>query len=98
MIQLRFSLNNPWWEDRFESILAKAGNTLFKNKFWEFQILKVSDLVAFDLRITYRCDHAGADLWLGLLGYAVNFVLYDNRHWDYEQGRWKVYTNEQGEH
>lgn len=97
MINFRFSLENPWW-DRFEILFWKAGGTPFKHKFWELQAMKTDDLIAVDLRITSRCDHAGIDLWLGLLGYSINFNLYDNRHWNTKEGRWVVYTEEDGNH
>jgi hypothetical protein len=92
MINLRFSIENPRW-NRFASIWCNGGPTLFANKFWEVQVMKSDDIVAFDLRITTRTDHAGIDLWLGLLGYAVNLKFYDNRHWDYEKDIWYTYTD-----
>ncbi len=88
MINLRFSLENPWW-NRFDSIYCTHGKTPFKHKFWEVQVMKSDDIVAFDLRITTRTDHAGVDLWLGLLGYAVNLQIYDNRHWNAEKKDWE---------
>lgn len=90
MINLRFSLSNPWW-NRFENVYSNAGETPFKNKFWEVQLLKSDDIVSFDLRVTTRCDHAGVDLWIGLFGYSVNLNFYDNRHWNPEKGAWEVY-------
>ncbi len=92
MINLRFSLENPWW-DRFANIWWHSGKTPFENKFWEVQVMKSDDIVAFDLRITTRTDHAGAELWLGLLGYAVNFHFYDHRHWNSDTGKWQVHND-----
>lgn len=85
MINLKASLINPWW-NRFETVYSRAGTTPLKHKFWEAQIIKSDDIVSFDLRITTRCDHAGIDLWLGLFGYSVNLNIYDNRHWNTEEG------------
>jgi hypothetical protein len=90
MINLKFLITNPWW-DRFENVYAVAGQTPIKNKFWEFQIIKSDDILSFDLRITHRTDHAGVDLWVGLLGYSMNLNLYDNRHWDIETNTWVKY-------
>ena len=90
MINLRFSLTNPWW-NRFENVYSNAGKAPFENKFWEVQLLKSDDIVSLDLRITTRCDHAGVDMWLGLFGYSVNLNFYDNRHWNSEKGAWEVY-------
>lgn len=93
MINFRFTITNPWW-DRFASIKHWHGKTPFKHKCWELQLLKSDDIVAYDLRISARSDHAGLDLWLGLFGYSMNFIFYDNRHWNIEEGAWEVY-NEQ---
>ncbi len=88
MINLRFSIENPWW-NRFESIYSAHGSTPLKNKFWELQTMKSDDIIAFDLRVTTQTDHAGLDLWVGLLGYAVNLKFYDNRHWNHELRMWQ---------
>jgi hypothetical protein len=90
MINLKFLITNPWWS-RFENVYANAGKTPLKNKCWEFQIIKSDDIISFDLRITHRTDHAGIDLWVGLLGYSMNINLYDNRHWDHETNTWVKY-------
>ena len=90
MINVKFTIENPWW-NRFANIWCHSGKTPFKHTFWEIQLMKSDDIVAFDLRITTRTDHAGAELWLGLLGYAVNLHFYDNRHWDNETKDWVVY-------
>lgn len=90
MFNFRFSLTNPWWT-RFESIYSAHGKTPVKHKCWEVQVMKSDDLVAVDLRITTRSDHAGVDLWLGLLGYSINMLLYDNRHWNIEEKDWEKY-------
>lgn len=89
MINIKFSITNPW-TDRFENIRCWWGRTGLPNKFWECQIMKSDDIIAVDLRITTRCDHAGPDLWLGLLGYAVNIKIYDSRHWDHETQQWNI--------
>lgn len=80
MIDIKFCIENPWW-NRFESIICWNGKIGLPNKYWELQILKSDDIIAFDLRISHRYDHAGIDLWLGLFGFAINFKVYDNRHW-----------------
>lgn len=90
MINLRFTIENPF-TDRFESIDVWSGSTPIEHKYWECQTMKSNDIVAFDLRYTTRRDHAGLELWLGLFGYAVNFQIYDHRHWDYDKNDWVVY-------
>lgn len=95
MLHLALKLENPSW-DRFDSLYSKSGNTPWKNKFWEVQAMKSDDIIAFDLRVTTKCDHAGVDLWLGLFGYSVNLQFYDSRHWNYDEGRYYIY-NDAGE-
>ena len=92
MINLRFSLENPWW-DRFENIRIWSGKTPWKNKFWEVQVMKSDDIVAFDFRVSAMRDHAGAEIWLGLLGYSINLHFYDSRHWDSEDSDWVKYND-----
>lgn len=97
MINLQFSLTNPLW-NRFKTIYSKANSTPFKHKFYEIQIMESDDIVTIDLRITTRRSHSGVDLWLGLFGYSINLNFYDNRHWNSEEGRWMIYTEEKGLH
>lgn len=90
MITLKFEILNPFI-DRFENVWARVGSTPMEHKWWEAQVMKTNDLVSLDFRFTTQTDHSGIDLWLGLLGYSINFKIYDNRHWDYEKKRWCVY-------
>lgn len=90
MIYFNFNLRNPWWSERFQNIKCWQGSTPIKNKYWEVQIIKNDNLFRFEFSFTIREDHAGPNLELGLLGYEIHFTIYDNRHWDYEQGRWVV--------
>lgn len=60
--------------------------------------MKDNDIIAVDFRVTTRQDHAGVDLWLGLVGYAVNFKFYDNRHWNHEHGRYCNYSEGESLH
>jgi hypothetical protein len=90
MINLKFDLTNPF-TDRFESLGAWSGKIPIPNKFWELQTLKTDDIVSVNFQITVNRDHAGLELWLGLFGYSVNFLIYDNRHWNYDEQRWETY-------
>ena len=93
MICLQFNIRNPW-SDRWECVYSKAGDLPLKNKFWEIQIDKTTDIVGFELRFTTRQDHAGVYLSLSLFGHDVIFNIYDNRHWDYDNKRWQAYGQE----
>lgn len=98
MINLRFVVDNPWWGDRFDTLWWAAGSTPFKTKFWEAQLMKDTTLLGLCARLSTRCDHAGLELEFSLFGYSFNFNFYDNRHWNYAEGRYYVYNEEQGMH
>jgi hypothetical protein len=93
MITLTFAIQLPnfqGWKD-FKNIRNWHGSTPFKNKYWEFELLKSGDIVLFDFTVRTRCDHPGATLGLGLFGYSINVTLYDKRHWDYNINTYKEY-------
>lgn len=94
MIYFNINIRNPWW-DRFRNIRNWHGSTPFKNKHWEVQIIKSDNLLRCEFEFTTRQDHAGCNLELGFLGYEIHFTFYDNRHWNYEEGRWNQ-DNEYG--
>ncbi len=98
MIYFNVNIRNPYWAERFKNIWWKAGGTLLKNKFWEVQILKNDNLFRLEFGFTVRQDHAGLNLELGLLGYEIHFTFYDNRHWNHEENRWMIYSEEKGLH
>ncbi len=93
MIYLQFNIRNPW-SDRFENIKCWHGSTFIKNKFWELQLYKSSDIVDFFARVTHRQDHAGFHLGLGIFGINLEFQLYDSRHWDNEKNQWQDYERQ----
>lgn len=97
MINLSFNIRNPF-SDRWNCIKSWAGTTPFKNKFWEAQVDKTADIIGFEFRLTFRQDHAGLFLSFSLFGHDVIFNFYDNRHWNYEEGRWMIYNEEKGLH
>jgi hypothetical protein len=95
MIYFNINIRNPWWGDRWANVYNKSGETPWKHKFWEFEVLKDSELISAEFSLTHRQDHAGIKLGIGLLGYSASFTLYDSRHWNDEEGRWYVYGEEQ---
>lgn len=98
MIYFNFNIRNPKWWDRFENIKCWMGGTPFKNKYWEVEIIKNDNLLRLEFEVTTQQDHAGVNLELGLLGYEAHFKFYDNRHWNSEEGRWMIYSEEKGLH
>lgn len=90
MINFQFNVRVPG-SDRFENIKCCHGILPFsQHKFWELQIYKGSDIVDFCIRATAKQDHAGLNIGIGLLGFNVEFQIYDNRHWDKNTNDWSV--------
>ena len=98
MIYLNFNIRHPSWWKRFKNIKCWMGETPIKHKYWEVQVIKNDNLFRLEFEVTTKQDHAGCNLELGLLGYEIHFNIYDNRHWNSEEGRWMVYTEEEGYH
>lgn len=98
MIYLNLNIRNPKWWDRFKNIKCWVGATPVKHKYWEVQVIKNDNLLRIEAEVTTQQDHAGVNLELGLFGYEIHFTIYDNRHWNHEEGRWMIYTEEEGLH
>ena len=93
MINFSFTIINPWGK-RWSNVWNRVYNTPFKNKFLELEVLKDTTIVSFMFRLATRQSHGGLSMELGLLGHSVNFNFYDNRHWNYEEGRYFDYGEE----
>ena len=92
MINLQINLRIPG-SDRFKNIKCCQGSMPFlKNKFWEIQIYQSADILDLFIRITHKQDHAGIHLGLGLLGFNIEFQIYDNRHWNKNINDWSQYV------
>lgn len=93
MINIQLGITNPWYTENFENLFNRSG-LIGKHKAWEFEVTRYSyDFAKISFRWTFRKDHAGPSLELCLLGYSVQFQIYDGRHWDYENGCWEVYKD-----
>lgn len=90
MIDVNFSLTNPW-STRFEHAFAWS-KQLSKHKACELEVYRSDTIVELEGRISFRQDHAGITLGVGLFSWTVRFQLYDNRHWDYDKGQWHDYN------
>jgi hypothetical protein len=93
ILNIRIELKNPFdrW-DYFNNLGCISGR-VFGNKFWELEHSYYSPLL-FDVnvRCTHRTDHAGFEIGIGLLGYGLNFHIYDSRHWDNDNNTWSTYV------
>ena len=92
MIYLNINIRKPSWWRRFKSIKNWHGETPFKYKYWEVQVIQNDNLFRIEFELNVKQDHAGVNLELGLFGYEIHFTVYDNRHWDYENDKWVVYN------
>lgn len=87
-----FSINLPWptWIPWFNNTAAWYKNwRVGKNKSAEVQIeCDWNCLFEFTISLTRNRDHAGAEIYIGLLKHWVNFSFVDIRHWNYEENRY----------
>ena len=91
MIKFRLEIQNPWTKDRFKHLGYVSGR-FFKNKAWELEHTFYDGLILdCCFEFTTRGDHAGLEISLGILGYAIGFHCYDIRHWNYENKTWMNY-------
>ena len=84
-----FRSANPF-SDRWDTIWYTSGS-FSHYKAWEFNGYKTHDFIEIDFNFTTKGDHAGLQIMIGLLGYAIEYHVYDTRHWDYENNTWEVY-------
>lgn len=88
MINFHINVRVPG-SDRFRNIKCCNGIVPFsQHKFWELQIYRGSDIIDLFLRITARQSHSGVEIGFGLAGFNLEFQIYDNRHWNKENGCW----------
>lgn len=91
MINFNFTISNPW-SNRWNTLWFKNG--LFStHKAWEFNGYRTHHIIDINFSLNFKCDHAGLQILIGLVGYAVEFTFYDTRHWDtvnwdWENNRW----------
>lgn len=80
MINFNLNISNPW-SNRWNVLFFKNG-LLPNHKAWEFNSYATHDIIDVDFRLSFTGDHPGVFVILGLLGYAVEFSVYDTRHGD----------------
>ena len=89
MIYFNINLRNPWSHE-FDNLWSRTWH-IIKHKYLELEFYKDSSLLSVSFYWTIRQSHAGLDIELGLLGYCVHSMIYDNRHWDYDNNCWQKY-------
>ena len=94
MINLNFSISNPWYKYQQQSAYFNKAWHVFKNKAFEVQAQNGTDeLLGFSLNWSLRTDHAGVRITLYFFHRFVHVNLYDMRHWDYDKGGYIEYAN-----
>jgi hypothetical protein len=86
MINFNLTISNPF-SDQFDPGKVRHGR-FGKTKAWELQSMRTNSILEIGFRLSFRCDHAGAGIELGLLGRTVTVTVYDVRHWNYETKSW----------
>lgn len=71
---------------------------LSKNKTFEFDLnywKNQGTIFSFNIRWSYKGDHAGLNFDLTLFGLSLTLDIHDNRHWNYKENRWEKYPNKE---
>jgi hypothetical protein len=80
MINVNFNIRIPG-SNRFHNIRTWHGSLPAAYKHWELQIYLSADIIDVGVAITAKQSHSGVRLCLGLLGFNMDFNVYDTRHW-----------------
>lgn len=81
MIYIGFALRNPF-KHRHEGVKSWTV-AVTRNKTIEFGIYRNNSIIGGSFKITgLREDHAGFGFDLELLSWNLDFIFYDNRHFD----------------
>ena len=91
MINLNFSITNPWRTSKIWDILWSKSGSITENKAWEFNGYRTGYIINLEFEWTLQGDHAGARIMLGVVGYEAELAFYDTRHWDYDLATWKCH-------
>ena len=96
MIYFSFALTWPFKYDTefYEDYFFKTWK-LTKHKYLELQATRGGDeLIGGSFRLSFNEDHAGLMIELSLFRRSIYFQIYDNRHWNYETGRYETYEDD----
>jgi len=91
MLNLSFDIYNPFAKhNTFKNLYCYAKAVLWtKFKMFEVELLYYPrKFLSFQINSSYKCDHAGFGIEIGLLGYTVSATIYDTRHWNYDESKW----------
>lgn len=93
MIYVGLNIENPF-SNRFDNLYCKE--YLYRpHKAIELELTKDNSFISFSFRWSFRADHAGMSIEVGLLGYSISINTHDTRHWDYDSDTWEVYNHDE---
>lgn len=61
------------------------------NFYFFFKFLIFGDLFHISFFWSKERDHAGLNFDISAFGLSIHFNIYDIRHWDYDNNKWKEY-------
>lgn len=93
MIWFSFRIDNPWFKDKNKRQIDYfcIEKMVTKHKFIETQLSRFPIGTIFDITIDTRWrgqSHAGPNIDITLFGFGFILAFRDNRHWNYDEGRW----------
>jgi hypothetical protein len=90
ILNIRIELTNPFDRWDYFNNLGCIHGKLAKYLAWELEHSYCSTLLLdVEAKITHKTDHAGIEIGVGLLGYGINFRIYDTRHWNHFDNCWE---------
>jgi hypothetical protein len=94
-----FSFSLPFWNKVFDNLSCLHGRYA-KEVAWELNTYLVGgdEFIKIETNLTTKCDHAGLYLWFALFGLAIEYRIYDTRHWNYCKDCWYLPGEEQEEY
>ena len=88
---LSFSISFPYKKQRKQIDYVEKTWRLFENKSLELQISSWATswtLIGLSVNPSWYRSHSGLMLELELFNYSMIINFLDNRHWNYQEGRW----------
>ena len=81
MLYIGFAIRNPF-SQRHDMVVTKTVQ-VSKNKSFEVGIYRNSSIIGGSFCITgFKQDHAGFSFDIELLGWCLDFIFYDQRHYN----------------
>lgn len=82
-----------WFDLCIYQFLNFNVDILTDTKIFEIDFNLLGSIFHFNFSWTRKMDHAGPSIEFTILGLFMNFKIYDNRHWDYDNNDWEKYEN-----